>query len=382
MNSESEIETLGRLRLFEALSQAESRYQTLVERLREIVFQYNAEWQLVFLNQAWENTLGYSLEASNGQHFLDFLHPEDKLAMAEYLQTEGIIGDEHKEMRLCHQDGHAIWFELSIKPNPDGLGGVGLLHNIDHHKKLESSLREARDLAIEAAQAKFNFVANINHEMRTPLNGILGGFELLEETELDEEQQGYVQMGLQSGNDLLTLVNDALDYSKIESGQLALKYSETDLSALVQNALASATPAQCQLETSCSIGKDVPPVVITDSKRLYQILLNLLSNAFKFTQHGSVRIELSIAEAQTQNGLAEVHFKISDSGIGIAKEQQDAIFHSFTQADSSSTREHGGNGLGLTIVKRLVEAMDGEIELLSEVGRGSQFSVKLPLRLA
>ena len=381
MNSESEIETLGRLRLFEALSQAESRYQNLVERLREIVFQYDSEWRLVFLNEAWENTLGFASDASQNRHFLDFVHPDDQASMAEYLHADGTTGAEHKEMRLCHQDGHAIWFELSIKPNSDGAGGVGLLHNIDHHKKLESSLREARDLAIEAAQAKFNFVANINHEMRTPLNGILGGFELLEETELDEEQQGYVNMGLQSGNDLLNLVNDALDYSKIESGQLVLKYSETDLAALVGNALASATPTQCQLKTRCLIAEDLPAVVITDSKRLYQILLNLLSNAFKFTQHGWVNIELSRAGAQPRDGSTEVIFKISDSGVGIAAEHQQAIFHSFTQADGSSTREHGGSGLGLTIVKRLVEAMNGKIELVSEVGRGSQFSVKLPLRL-
>ncbi|HFE39371.1 MAG TPA: PAS domain S-box protein [Gammaproteobacteria bacterium] len=375
-SNEPEVEALVRIKLFEALSEAESRYKTLVERLHEIVFQYDDEWHITFLNQAWETFLGYSIRESINKHFLDFVYSDDRASMSDYISSSKV---DYKEMRLVHHDGHPVWFELSIQANADG-GGVALLHSIDHHKNIESALREARDIAIEAMEEKSNFVANMSHEIRTPLNGIAGGLQLLLTTDINKEQQQYVEMGLESSKLLQNITNDLLDYSKIEAGQLTLEECEITLPTLVKNALLIATPpTDNTLQVICSISDNVPKTIIGDPTRINQILINLLGNAFKFTEKGHVSLDVDIEPVASNTTSSRIVFTVSDTGIGIPRDRQDAIFDSFIQADPSTTRKYGGTGLGLAIVKRFVKLMNGQLSVESDVGTGSQFTVKIPL---
>jgi len=378
MVEESEIEALVRVRLFEALSESEARYKSLVERLRQIVFQYDEDWNIIFVNQAWHDTLGHSICESINQSFLHFIHDEDKAGMAN-LVSDQANQNAYKEMRLLDKDNNAIWFELSVNPDPHDAGGVGLLHSIDHHKNVESALRQARDIAIEASAAKSHFVANMSHEIRTPLNGLFGGLQLLDETDIDEEQRGYVDMGLQSGRQLLGLIDDILDYSKVEAGQLTLEQHEIEISTLIKSALMIASPHEKKVEIFHHIADDVPAMIMGDSIRLKQILINLLGNAFKFTEAGSVGVNVDIIAKHGSTDTEYLQLQVTDTGIGIPINRQHKIFESFTQVDGSITRKYGGTGLGLAIVKQLIGLMNGQLLLTSKEGHGSQFTVQLPL---
>ena len=250
-------------------------------------------------------------------------------------------------------------------------------------KRYESELKEAMELAQASARAKSEFLATMSHEIRTPLNGVLGMAGFLMETNLDDEQVEFASIIRDSGNALLSIINDVLDFSKLEAGRIELEEGPVEIDACVEETLSlvSLKAAEKKLELAYIIHEGVPAVILGDATRLRQVLANLFSNAVKFTPNGEVVVEVAPAGSRTKN-VSELHFSVRDSGIGIPEDRLDRLFKSFSQVDSSTTRKFGGTGLGLAISKRLVEAMGGRIWVESRPDEGTTFHFTIPARPA
>jgi two-component system sensor histidine kinase/response regulator len=250
--------------------------------------------------------------------------------------------------------------------------------------KLRSALEameSARDLALAGSRAKSDFLATMSHEVRTPLNGIIGLTDLLGDSVSSETQRDLVQNLRTCGRSLLTLINDILDFSKIEAGKIELERVRFEPTQLITTArtLLDESVRQKRLAWAVRIDPGLPAAFEGDPGRIQQVLLNLMSNAVKFTEAGTITVGLAGVGAPPDRGAWRVRFEVEDTGIGIPPAAQERLFTAFTQADSSTTRRYGGTGLGLAICKRLVELMGGSIGLSSSEGRGSKFFFELPL---
>jgi PAS domain S-box-containing protein len=349
------------------------------DALVEMDFSTGVVWTAPRLNEMLGYELSKRLHVTTA-NFLEFLHEDDRVSVKGVWRrvTEG-TPYEH-EYRLRKQDGDYLWVryrgraELSRDGIPIRTSGSLQDITVEH---AERSAKEAAILAAESAnRAKSTFLATVSHEVRTPLNGIIGMATLLQHAGLDRVQREYADTIRSSADSLLRILNDILDFSKIEAGKLAIEEIEFDLHEQVDavGALLAFPAAAKNLELIVNVHPDVPRRVVGDPQRLRQCLLNLAGNAIKFTPSGEVSIGV-----QPVAGSAAVRFEVRDTGIGISSESLATLFQPFTQADSATSRKFGGTGLGLSIVRRLAELMHGAAGANSSLGQGSQFWLQLPL---
>ncbi len=375
------LEAADRKKVEQALRTSEGRLAMTVQSTNIGIWDWDLSSNDVYFSPEWKRQLGYEDHefANSFQEWECRVHPDDHEralgAIEAYLN--GRVEALENEHRLRHKDGSYRWILArgTIIRNEGALSSrmVGIHIDVTDRKAAEDVLRQAKDAAEAASRAKSQFLANMSHEIRTPMNGVLGLAELLLRYPLNEKERHLTQSIHRSGSVLLAIINDILDFSKIEAGKLQLEAIPFEVRRTFEEALAvsSSTAEQKGLRLSCQIDPHIPSALIGDPTRLRQIIVNLVSNAVKFTEQGTVTVSAELTE--TSEGRSGLSVSVTDTGIGISLEAQSNIFDAFSQADGSTTRKYGGTGLGLAIVKQLVTLMGGTIELQSRPGEGTCF---------
>ncbi len=340
----------------------------------------------IFVSEQWGAILGRKVPNPMPVDLLSYLvHPDDQETMVREFKRHlsGETAMLEVMLRHAHGSGRWIWCRVSgrvVEHDAKGraVRAIGTLQDVTAQVEAEQALREARDAAEQASRAKSQFLATMSHEIRTPMNGVIGVVDLLAETGLSPEQSNYVKILHTSGEALLSIINDVLDFSRIEAGRLELNDDDVDVSALTSGVadLFRAQASRKAIDIKFVADPELP-VVRCDPLRLRQILLNLVGNAVKFADAGMV--ELAVLKTGESDDRVGLRIAVRDTGPGIAPDVQKMLFAPFVQADGTTTRRHGGSGLGLAISKRLIEMMGGRLELESVLGEGATFSVVVDL---
>lgn len=349
---------------------------------------------ITVFSKAWIEMLGYKVGelASLASEWSDRLHPDDVewvfAAINKVTQTPENGDSFSHEYRFKNKAGDYLWIlnkAKVVERNEQGeaIRVVGTHTNITKEKETRRQIEEAKQQAEAASKAKSEFLANMSHEIRTPMNAVLGMLQLIKTTELSKQQDDYTSKAQIAAKSLLNLINDILDYSKVEAGKLELECHPFQLDELMRELAVVLSPnlGKKNVELLFDIDTALPSVIRGDRLRLQQILVNLAGNAIKFTDVGEVVVQLQ--QLKIQNNICQMRVSVKDTGIGISHEQQQRIFDSFTQAEASTARKYGGSGLGLVISKQMIHLMGGELQLTSEVGSGScfWFDVGLPIEV-
>jgi PAS domain S-box-containing protein len=368
------------------LADSERRFRLMVESVVDYaIFMLDAEGRVASWNAGAQRISGYELPEIVGQHFSRFYPREDVERRKpqwelEVAASEGRFEEEGWRVR---KDGASYWANVIITAVRDDtgrlLGYAKVVRDLTERNRVEAELIRAKVTAERASEAKSQFLANMSHELRTPLNSLLILARLLGDNiggNLNPKQVQFAHTIYASGMDLLSLINDLLDLAKIEAGVVtALNIAPARLEELREDLERSFRQvAQDKgLQFSITLDPSLPAAIRTDMTRLKQVLKNLLANAFKFTRQGRVSLDIAPAEGK------RVAFAVVDTGIGIPSEKQKLIFEAFQQADGSTARQYGGTGLGLSISRELTRLLGGEIRVTSEPGKGSSFTLYLPL---
>ena len=366
-------------KLEQALRRQKRFLKSMMNAIPDLIFYKNTEGVYLGCNKAFaERFIGLSEEDIIGKTDLDFVKDRELAEFFRQMDREMLAAGvpRSNEETITLFDGTVVEIETMKTPffDEEGCisGLIGVSRDITARKLAERELVLARQEAEEASVLKSQFLANMSHEIRTPLNGILGFLQMLEQTELSGIQKEYAQGARTGSQILLSLINDVLDFSKIEAGKLTLEHKAFGLHGEIDKVVNLLTPrAGCDIGIEIAMEDDLPAMLIGDSSRLKQILLNLMGNALKFTEKGFVR--LSVERIDPEEEEIVLHFRVSDSGIGIREEQMESLFQPFIQADASTCRRYGGSGLGLSIVKELAHLMGGEAWAESKFGKGSVF---------
>ena len=378
------VEISERKRAEEKLRKSEERWRGIFENSSVGNILTNLDGSIETANRAFLDMTGYTLPELKSLSFREITHPDD-LKLTDDAVKQFLGGRTHLcvfEKRYLRKDGTSFWVRVNISfvPGEDReFQCITTVLDITEQKRAEQALRDAKEAAEAGNRAKSEFLANMSHEVRTPMNGVLGMIELALETHLSAEQREYLDVAKFSAESLLAIIDDVLDFSKLEARKLDLVPIEFNLNYSLEQTIKTLAPRarEKRLALNLQLDPHLPGTVIGDPGRLRQVILSLVGNAVKFTDRGgvSIKVEKELADEK----CVVLHIQVQDTGIGIRREKQKQIFSAFTQADGSPTRRYGGTGLGLTIASQLVEVMGGRIWLESEYGKGStlHFTVRL-----
>jgi PAS domain S-box-containing protein len=368
-----------------ALKKSENNFRTIFTNAAVGIDVVDEKGNFLQVNKALANMFGYTIEELKKLDVNKVTYPNDQQKTKENLKS--LFGGKNNfyrtQKRYVRINGEVFWADISVTNYEDVESkqklAIGTITDITESKLLQEELSQSREVAIEANKAKSEFLANMSHEIRTPLNAVIGFTELLESIVEDKRQRSYLQSIKAGGKNLLLLINDILDLSKIEAGRLEFNYEAINPYVLIDEVkqIFTIKIAEKDIDFIVTVDDDIPKCLILDEVRIRQVLFNLIGNAVKFTETGFVKFSVHKLGVDPATGRVNLQFEVEDTGIGIPISQQEKIFDAFQQQSGQNTRKYGGTGLGLSISKRLVEMMSGQIWLKSQPGKGSIFSFTL-----